>query len=74
MILTMDPHPTLSLETRVLEMAREIEPDYGKLVGWFCDDPIAERGCRTARELVAAGQETLLETYLLAIMEKKRKP
>jgi hypothetical protein len=73
-ISTMGPQPTISFETRVLELAREIEPDYGKLVRWFCEDPIAELGCQTARELVAAGQEALVETYLLAIVEKERQP
>jgi hypothetical protein len=72
-ILTLFPQPTISFEMRTLEMARRIEPDYGKLVRWFCEDPIAELGHRTACELVAEGKEALLETYLLAIMEKERR-
>jgi len=71
-ILTLLPQPTISFEMRILEMAREIEPDYGKLVKWFCEDSIAELGHLTACELVAAGHEPQLEAYLLAIMEKER--
>jgi hypothetical protein len=57
---------------RVMEAARRVEPDRRRRYDWFHQDPIAELGFRTARDVVEAGETSRLIAMIEAIRRHAR--
>jgi hypothetical protein len=56
----------------VLAVARRVDADRVRLLAWFDEQPIAELGMRTAREVVADGDTAQLIHMLWSIERGNR--
>lgn len=56
----------------VLAVARRIDADRARLLAWFDEEPIAELGMRTAREVVEDGDTARLIHMLWSIERGSR--